>query len=509
VTEEVWDAICVGAGITSLVFGASLAHRRPGTRILEIDKHTSPGGYATNFLRPKQGAYFDCSLHKLSGTQADGGNLWRIFSQLELGNEVELVHHDDHFDACLPHETLALGKGPAEVERALAERFPDDVAGIRQFFVEVASHGRDSYYQHQILQGTYDVDFIQLRWAHRHLKSITLAQAFAERLRDGYLREILAAPSLYVGGFAEDMSYLYFLHIVYATLYKGSAYVHGSVQRLSDALAARIEAQGGQMLLGTSVRRIVPGAPGQPHCVETSRGRYFSYDVYINASPHHALNGLIGDLPELAATREKLRDLKPSRATTTLYLTLDCDPRELGFDGVETMIFASPQEVCIERRRQVEESGYDEALCEQAFWRDSPIEVTNYHALNPEGGRVLCINALDSIRHWPIRKSKEYKAKKTRAQAVLLRRLMVARPELAGHVSFAELATPLTYQRFTNNTDGAGFGASIGTQAAAHAFAHFFPFKGIHFISAWVAGPGYEAAFGLAEKKASEWLAQA
>ena len=91
-----WDVICVGAGITSLVFGAVLVRQRPGTRVLVIDKHTSPGGYATNFTRPKQGAYFDCSLHKLSGTQVDGGNLGRIFSALDLSAEVELVHHHDH-----------------------------------------------------------------------------------------------------------------------------------------------------------------------------------------------------------------------------------------------------------------------------------------------------------------------------------------------------------------------------------------------------------------------------
>ena len=69
-----WDAICVGAGITSLAFGAQVVKRHPGARILVIDKHGVPGGYATVFQRPKAGAAFDCSLHKLSG-MGEGGTI--------------------------------------------------------------------------------------------------------------------------------------------------------------------------------------------------------------------------------------------------------------------------------------------------------------------------------------------------------------------------------------------------------------------------------------------------
>jgi hypothetical protein len=31
----------------------------------------------------------------------------------------------------------------------------------------------------------------------------------------------------------------------------------------------------------------------------------------------------------------------------------------------------------------------------------------------------------------------------------------------------------------------------------------------VHFLSAWVAGPSYEAAFGYAEMKAKQWAASA
>lgn len=499
-----WDAICVGAGITSLAFGAQVVARHPGARILVIDKHSAAGGYATQFSRPKAGALFDCSLHKLTGTR-ETGNLRRMFREMGLDQELEMLSHPDHFEACLLGEGLVLGNSPAIVKQKLLERFPAEADGLHRFFAEVEVHGRNSYYQFQILSGEYEVDFAQLRLAHRQLKPISVAEAMAQRFSDGLLQEILAAPSIYVGGFPEELSYLYFLHVVYASLYLGNAYISGRSQRLSDVLAARICAAGGEVMLSTTVTDIVPGVDGTAHRVVTLRGNFTADRLYINAAPQHAMARLLPPLEALAPARERLKNLKPSRATTTLYLTTDADPGTLGLHSVETMIFEVPQHEGIAARARSDAQPADAELAELAFWRLSPVEVTNYHALDGSGGRVVCMNVLDTIAHWPERRSKDYKEKKRRAIEVLLARLLAAKPGLAGHILHTELATPRTYQRYTNNTDGAGFGALVGTNAVAHVFHHGFPFKGIHFLSAWVSGAGYEATFGYAEMKSREW----
>ncbi len=72
---------------------------------------------------------------------------------------------------------------------------------------------------------------------------------------------------------------------------------------------------------------------------------------------------------------------------------------------------------------------------------------------------------------------------------------------------FAEMATPATYQRFTNNFAGAGYGALVGADISAHSFHYGFPIKGVHFMSAWTAGPGYEAVIGYGEARARAWRA--
>lgn len=500
-----WDAICVGAGITSLAFAAHVLARSPRARILVIDKHAVPGGYASVFQRPKAPAVFDCSLHKLSGT-GEGGNLRRMFEDLGLGRELRLTVPQTYFEARSSGRRFVLPNSQPGVERTLIEQFPLQERAIRDFFREVNVYGKHGYYQFQMMEGSYEADIAELRHAHRHLKNISVGDALTERFTDGFLREIIGATGIYVGGFPEDLSYLYFLHVVYATLCKGNAYVEGASQTLSSALARRVEDAGGEVLLGTTVQRIVADAAGSAVGVDTTRGQFLSERIYVNASPHYAVSRLFEQGEKLEAVKDKLQSLKPSRATTTVYVTTDRSPAELGLTSCETMVFAGTSEAALAARRLAHAAPADAATCEHAYWQSSPMEVTNYHLLDPSAGRVLCLNVLDVMSHWPERRAHAYKEKKRRALDTLLRRLFAACPQLEGHVTFSEVSSPRTYQRFTNNTDGAGYGAMVSTDMSGHAFHRQFPVKGVHFLSAWVAGPSYEAAFGYAEMKAKQWI---
>lgn len=500
--ERQWDAICVGAGITSLAFGAQLVHRYPNVRLLVIDKHSVPGGYATMFRRPKADAVFDCSLHKLSG-MGEHGNLFRILSDLGLTEELDLYRSTDYFEANFQNRVFKLSNNIEHFQADLLREFPHQTEPLKAFFEELAVHGRNGYYQFQMMQGNFEVDFAELRFAHRNLKNLTVEEALRQRFDDPDLRRIIAATGIYVGGFATDLGYLYFLHVLYATLTQGNAYVRGSSQRLSDLLAQRIENAGGKVLLGTNVLRVMSGGDDRVRGVSTSRGEFLADRVYINASPHYAMNQLFDEHPSFSSVRLKLAKLQPSRSTTTLYLTTDLPPEQLGIDSAESMIFS--ENMNWEPPSQSDDSC--EMLAEQAFWNESTLELTNYHLLDPSGGFILCANVLDDIGHWPHRKSALYKEKKHRAQLALLERLYQAKPLLRGHVDYVELSSPRTYERFTNNTDGAGYGAMVGTDLSGHIFHHGFPISGVHFLSAWVAGPSYEAAFGYAEMKVNQWAA--
>jgi all-trans-retinol 13,14-reductase len=499
--STVWDVICVGSGITSLAFGAQMALRHPGRKVLILEKHSVPGGYATTFAR--RGTRFDCSLHKLSGLD-NGGNLGRIFRDLGLGDDLRVTRSEAHFDAYHGGEHLRLSSDNYDTLKArLLDRFPHESEALGVLFREVEVHGRNGYLQFEILKGTYEPEVEDLRYARKNLKPYTVAEAFERRFRDPLLREALAAPAVYVGGFPQDIGYPYYLHLLYATLVCGNSYVKGGSQALSDALVRRIERSGGEVRLRTEVTRVL--LDGDRACgVETKAGTFLGREVYFNAAPHFAIERLLPPVPELENVRLKVADLKPSYSTTTVYLETDVPPEELGLTASELMVLSPDLDGGAARRARWLASGA-EADAEEAFWRGGPLEATNYHLLDPDGGRVVCLNVLDSMDHWPDRRAPEYKPKKARALAALVGRLEEAVPGLRGHVVRAEAASPHTYQRYTYNHKGAGYGALVGKDARAHLFHYDFPIKGVRFLSAWVAGPTYEAAFGYAEMMAQTY----
>ncbi|CAB9495203.1 phytoene desaturase family protein [Alteromonas macleodii] len=501
--KDNWDAIFVGAGITSLACAAILVKKNSDLRLLIVDKHIVPGGYASVFKRPKVEAIFDCSLHKLSG-MSEGGNLNRILEDLDLFDDLDLIYPPDYFCSCNDQEHLVLKNNADLMEEQLCQRFPHETDSIRLFFEQVRTYGRDGYYQFQMLNGTFEPNMEQLRYAHKNLKKVTVEEGLDQLFDDPYLKEILAAPGIYVGGYPEDLGYLYYLHVVYATLNRGNAYVKGASQHLSNVLVGRIEANGSKVLLSHHVNKILV-EDDQVIGIESKKGNFYSNRVYINASPHYALDNLFEQNENLDAVKEKLTSLKPARSTTTLYVATDIAPEELGLKFTESMIFSKLLSKSGEFRKIAQASGYKESESEMAFWFNSPMEVTNYHLLDKEGGKVICLNILDSIEHWPKRRTPEYREKKSRASDIMLARLIEQFPQLKGHIVFKELSTPRTYVRFTNNTAGSGYGAMVGTDLSGHVFHHRFPIKGVDFVSAWVAGPSYEAAFGYAENKANKW----
>jgi all-trans-retinol 13,14-reductase len=499
-----WDVICVGAGITSLAFGALLAQQNSKINVLVIDKHIIPGGYATNFRRKRHtNAKFDCSLHKISGTREEGGNFYRIFNYMAMDNDVSLIKHDDLYEAYHKQFRFHFDNDPVKFQQSLSEIFPDQIQGINQFFRELLVYGKDAYYHYQIMDGSYDVNIVDLRYAHRNLRKMTVAEAFDQRFSNDRIKNILAASTIYVGAFPEQLDYLYFLHILYATLCQGNCYVKGTVQTLSNALCKRIEAVGGKVQLKTEVTSVSKMPNSDAYRVNTSRGIFYGDHIYLNCSPWHAINELFEPAEPLVPVKKKLQELKPANSTTTLYVVLDDDPKKYDLPASETMFFDGGFSHCIRLRALVD--GENEAHSENAYWRESIMEATNYYSINPADGFVVCLNVLDSMLHWPERNTKEYKAKKERAKNCLLDRLYEAKPKLKGHVIYTEVATPRTYYRFTNNQAGSGYGALVSTATMGHTFHHNFPYENIHFLSCWVAGSGYEAAFSYAEKMAKRW----
>ena len=82
-----WDVIVIGAGNGGLASAVTFANE--GKKVLILEKHNVPGGYATSF---KRGRFeFEASLHELSsyGCVPGAGNIRKIFEELGVHEKIE------------------------------------------------------------------------------------------------------------------------------------------------------------------------------------------------------------------------------------------------------------------------------------------------------------------------------------------------------------------------------------------------------------------------------------
>ena len=129
-----YDAVVIGAGNGGLTAAIRLA--QGGAKVLLVEKHNLPGGFATSFRRGR--FEFEASLHELNdfGTPDNAGDVRVLFDELGVTDKIEwfpipdayrVISQAEKIDATLPFGVDAF------VEKM--ERYvPGSRKSVRRFF---------------------------------------------------------------------------------------------------------------------------------------------------------------------------------------------------------------------------------------------------------------------------------------------------------------------------------------------------------------------------------------
>jgi len=427
--KPAYDVVVIGAGIGGLICAALLA--RAGCRVLLVEQHYMVGGYCSTFRR---GAYtFDAATHFYPLL----GNPMTITGAVleQIGCRTRWVKMDpvDHFH--FPDGSrFSVSADFDEYLDELKATFPHEAEAIDRFFVIV----RDAY--------LYGLLYYFRGRRHDRLDSfinLSLQEVLDREFRDPKLRLLLAADCAHWGSQPSRTSFA-FDSMLRLSYFLGNYYPEGGSQAFADDLARIVQEAGGDILLRSTVQRIVveheravaveiaTGLGTARHVVRVGAGH-----VVSNADLTLTMESLLGAAVIGDAAIAHVRSLRP---------TSPCFLVHLGLQGVPLSAL-EPKTGYHWRSWHADDVMYD------AFKIFVP---TMYEPrMAPAGGQIIILQRVMKIGYDRIA---DWVAHKRRVEDDLVTRLEAAIPGVSPHIVTRQSASALTSWRFTLNREGAMLG---------------------------------------------------
>jgi all-trans-retinol 13,14-reductase len=488
------DVVVIGAGIAGLTSSALLA--KSGLKVALVEEQPRAGGYFVSFQR--NGYSFDSSVQWLNQC-GEGGLVDRIFQHIGPDHPVcknmKRIHRykSESFDYVLTNE-------PDTLRDQLVRDHPDDEKGIVRFFEDCRRIG---------------THFDKLKANMRVIETMP----FLERMLFGLKMTLWTIPVWkYFGMPAEKgiQRYFYtdgmkkifcseekFMSIIMPICW---AYIKdfqappegGGTGVIADWLCGKIKQSSSHVILNCAVEKILMSGK-RAMGVSLADGRTISSRYIIAACDLQRLYERMlpaGAVPEKLIRRIRKTDLYHS--AVTIFLGLNCDVSSLGLHEEVT---------CITREGVIrtDHSGKDPdkiSLIVQAPSVRDP-------SLAPPGKSTVTIHCaawMDYEDRWKTEKDfgrgKAYRGLKERYADILITRVEGAmNVNLRKYIEVMEIATPVTYWRYSGNREGSIMGQRPTVQNIFKRVAHYrTPVKNIFIGGHWAE---YGGGTAIAVKAAS------
>ncbi|MDJ0733662.1 MAG: C-3',4' desaturase CrtD [Nostocaceae cyanobacterium] len=445
--------IVIGAGIGGLTAGALLAHR--GYDVLILDQALVPGGCASTFKR--QGFTFDVGATQVAGLEP-GGIHHRIFTELEI-DLPSATFCDPACAVYLPGENTPINvwRDPQKWQQERQKQFP----GSEPFWQLLATlfkaswkfQGRDP-----VLPPRNLWDLLQLTQAVRPGTLVTVPYTLftvGDALRayglenDHRLRTFLDLQlKLYSQVNAEETALLYAATALSVSQSpQGLYHLQGSMQVLSDRLAAALSRDGGKLLMRHTVEEIqVEDGKATGVVIRNQK----TGEVWTEAVDHVVANVTVQNLVKLLGEKtprgykKRVQKLPPASGAFVVYLGVDAS--------------AIPPECPPHLQFMYDAHG--------PIGENNSLFVSVSHPGDgraPTGkGTIIASSFVDAEPWWETEDYEGLKQEYTKDAIARLAKFFYLKPETIIHV---EAATPRTFARYTARDQGivGGIGQRLST----------------------------------------------
>lgn len=441
------NVIIIGSGMGGLIAGNLLAKK--GHKVTIFEAHSMPGGYTAGFFR--KGYYFESGT---LGFEASA-SVFKAMQDIGVFEKSDFVKLRMRF---VSEDLNGTPENYDDYKKMIYAGFPAEKEKLDTFFSELdktAGMMGNVDEPMPFLYSGLNMFKSMLPYILSGPKQMKLARQYGNMTSSEFAARYFAKDSklfkVFSGFGYPDMPAMY-VGTGLAGMFTDYWTVQGGMQSWADILADNFRKLGGDLELNSHVDKIITknGAAVGVSCKNT----VYDADYVISAGDYKKtfLKLLDGQSLIPQALQDKIENAAVSEGFYTVYLGLNMSNEELGKYMKVPYVFTYNYK-----------PGYDIYNSEDAEFFSktsaalySPSMVNPKHA--PEGKSSLMLQTMVPYHwmdNWGGGDKEVYGQLKEKAMDAMIDSASRLIPGLKTYIEYKDAATPLTYERFTHNTDGA------------------------------------------------------
>ena len=474
-----YDVIIIGSGVGGLTAGVTLQTLKPELKTLILEQHNAPGGYISGFKR--KGYYFDSGAEGLVFA-GEKQNFRKAIDGLGIKIEylpidpLEVLHYKD--------KTISMYPDPDKYQQELVRNFPDSEQDIIKFFEIISAVQKE--FESSVKEGLNPTfkEYLKIAFRGPTLRKLSL-KSYKKFLDESFsnpdLKNILSIYSLWFGVPPEDYQASSGAISFFSTVYNGHYYPKGGMFAFAESLAESFVNRGGEILYKKRVSQILVKrrkAVG----VKLSDGTVIHGNWIIsNADLKRTVFEYVNSKKFPNAYLGKV--LKKDQSVSGFSVFLGLDKELKGYPS--HMAYNVKAE---EYMKRTLEGIYDP----QEVLIRIPSEIDS-DLLNEGKSSVILLSfaPYNWEKKWNSSNPEKYKETKEKYANQLIKLAENVIPDLSKHIALKMVSTPMTYEKFSLNTQGAWYGPKWGGLNIKIQP----PIRKLYLAGANIAGPGVPPGF--------------
>ena len=450
-----YDAVVIGAGNGGLTAAVRLL--QGGARVLLVEKHNLPGGFATSFRRGR--FEFEASLHELNdfGTADNAGDLRELFDQLGMTNKVEWLQIPEAYRVISRAEKLdaTLPFGVKEFIDKTEKYVPGSRESVTKFF-DLAEEVRLAQAYSNSVNGKTDPKVMVNKYGNFvRSGSYSVNEVLRALEMPKKAQDILNAYWCYLGAHCDDLSFVHYASMVNRYMKRGASMPKMRSHEISLAFVERIRELGGDVLFNTeAVKILTDDKDGGVSGVVLDDGTQIeTRHVVANCAPHLVFGRMMDKVPEAEVRATHAR--KFAGRGFTMFLGLNKSADELGVENHNYFLYDTMDTAAqYEKMRTIKDNDVQATVCLNRA----------YPECSPKGTCMMYFTTLfmqreDGTDAWSEVTSENYVRTKNRVADRMIERFeRDTGARIRDHIEEISIATPMTYARYCGHPQGTIYG---------------------------------------------------